>query len=412
MGKIQSVAAAIAALTLSAAAFARAGGFGTVASGSPEKTGDALYEGFRNPPKSARPRVWWHWMNGNITKDGIRKDLLWMHGAGIVGFHNFDAGVVICGSMPKRLAGNAGTEEEFEALVNDVWNSGRGNVTAGVGASKVFSGIGLEPDLSILSGDPKNLRFVHRILPDGEIYWLANLSDETKDITASFRTSGRRPVVWNAENASAGPVGYGFSDGRTDVRMKLTPYQALFVILAEDTDVRAVNLPETVDETMLEIATPWTVGFQPERGASESATSDRLVSLTESKEAGIRYFSGAATYSNIFRFDRKSGKGKAAVFLDLGDVKDLAEVTVNGKNLGVFWNAPFKVDITDALRYGKNTVEIKVVNMWHNRLVGDVQPGMTEKVTYTQMEFFKQDEPLLPAGLIGPVRLIGRSIIK
>lgn len=323
-----------------------------------------------------------------------------------------DAGVVICGSRPKRLAGKAGTEEEFEALVDDIWNSGRGNVSAGVDASKVFSDIGLKPDFSILSGDSKSLRFVHRILPGGDIYWLANLSDETKDITASFRTSGRKPVVWDAENASAEPVGYEFSDGRTDVRMKLDPHQALFVIFTEDTDVHAVNLPETVDETILEIETPWSVSFQPERGAPESATFDRLVSLTESEEAGIRYFSGAATYSNTFRFDRKSGKGKAAVILDLGDVKDLAEVTVNGKNLGVFWNAPFKVDITDALRYGKNTVEIKVVNMWHNRLVGDVQLGVTEKVTYTQMEFFKPDEPLLPAGLIGPVRLIGRSIIK
>lgn len=93
-------------------------------------------------------------------------------------------------------------------------------------------------------------------------------------------------------------------------------------------------------------------------------------------------------------------------------MKDLAEVTVNGKNLGVFWNAPFKVDITKAVRNGDNTIEVKVINMWHNRLVGDVQPGVTKKITYTQMEFFKPEEPLLPAGLLGPVRIIGETTTK
>ena len=93
-------------------------------------------------------------------------------------------------------------------------------------------------------------------------------------------------------------------------------------------------------------------------------------------------------------------------------MKDLAEVTVNGKNLGVFWNAPFKVDITKAVRNGENTIEVKVINMWHNRLVGDVQPGVTKKITYTQMEFFNPEEPLLPGGLIGPVRIIGETTTK
>ena len=118
------------------------------------------------------------------------------------------------------------------------------------------------------------------------------------------------------------------------------------------------------------------------------------------------------TYSNIFKLKKKEIRGKDSVILDLGDVKDLAEVTVNGKNLGVFWNAPFKVDITKAVRNGENTIEVKVINMWHNRLVGDVQPAVTKKITYTQMEFFKPEEPLLPAGLIGPVRIIGETTTK
>ena len=319
-----------------------------------------------------------------------------------------DAGVVICGSKPLKLASNTGgDEDEFKGLVNDIWNSGRKNVSAGVDATKVLTSIGLKPDFSIISGNGKDIKFVHRTLPDGEIYWVTNLSKEDRDITASFKTSGKKPVIWHAEDASTEPVSYEFADGRTNVTMSLAGHQSVFVVLTEDTDVAKVILPQVASQTLSEIDTPWTVSFQPERGAPESATFDKLVSLTESSVFGIKYFSGAATYSNTFRLKKKEIKDQDAVILDLGNVKDLAEVTVNGRNLGVYWNAPFKVDITDAVRGGTNTIEINVVNMWHNRLVGDVQPDATERITYTQMEFFKPDEPLLPAGLLGPVKVTG-----
>ncbi len=323
-----------------------------------------------------------------------------------------DAGITICGARPQKLASNTGTEEEFKALVSDIWNSGRKNVTAGIPAEKVLAGLALQPDFSIRSGNGKDVKFVHRSLPDGEIYWVANLSKDTRDFTATFRTTGRKPVIWHAEDASTEPAGYEFADGRTNVRMTLTQHQSVFVMFTDDTDVAKVELPQTSSETLVEISTPWSVRFQQGRGAPESATFDQLASLTESSEPGIKYFSGEATYSNTFKLKKKEIRSKDSVILDLGEVKDLAEVTLNGKNLGVIWNAPFKVDITKALRSGDNTIEVKVVNMWHNRLVGDVQPGATEKVTYTQMEFFKPEEPLLPAGLLGPVRIIGQTIDK
>jgi hypothetical protein len=320
-----------------------------------------------------------------------------------------DAGVVICGAKPQKLASNTGTEDEFKALVDDIWNSGRKNVTAGKDASAVLSSMNLDPDFNIVSGDGKDVKFVHRTIPQGEIYWVTNLSKDAKDITASFRTAGRKPVIWHAEDASTEPAGYEFTGGRTNVKLNLTQHQSIFVIFTESTDVAKVELPETKSETIAEINAPWSVRFQQERGAPESATFDRLVSLTENSEPGIKYFSGAATYSNTFNLKKKEIKSKNSIILDLGDVKDLAEVTVNGKNMGVYWNTPFKVDITKAVRNGENTIEIKVINMWHNRLVGDAQPGTSKKVTYTQMEFFKSEEPLLPAGLLGPVKIIGET---
>ena len=91
--------------------------------------------------------------------------------------------------------------------------------------------------------------------------------------------------------------------------------------------------------------------------------------------------------------------------LDLGDVKNLAEVVVNGKSLGVVWKHPFRVELTDAVKSGENKLEIKVVNLWVNRLIGDAQPGIKQKITYTTMPFYQANSPLLSSGLIGPVRI-------
>jgi hypothetical protein len=319
-----------------------------------------------------------------------------------------DAGIVICGEKPLKLASNTGTEEEFKALVDDIWNSGRKNVTVKVPVGKVLASAGVAPDFSIGKED-QSVKFVHRTLKDGEIYWITNLSKETKDITASFRTSGRKPVIWHAEDASTEPAAYEIADGRTNVKLSLTQHQSVFVMFLDKTEETKSALPEKTSSVIAEVSGPWKVAFQEKRGAPAEATFETLASLTESEDSGIKYFSGAATYTNAFELKKKALKANEVFILDLGDVKDLAEVTVNGKNLGVFWNAPFKVDITSAVKKGTNTIEVKVVNMWHNRLVGDVQPGVTDKVTYTHRQFFEADEPLLPAGLLGPVQVIGQK---
>ena len=101
---------------------------------------------------------------------------------------------------------------------------------------------------------------------------------------------------------------------------------------------------------------------------------------------------------------------RARLWLDLGDVKNLAGVTVNGKPLGIVWKTPFRVEATVALRPGANAVEIEVANLWVNRLIGDKQPGVTKTYTYTAVEFYKADSPLLPSGLLGPVRILRSEI--
>ena len=120
-------------------------------------------------------------------------------------------------------------------------------------------------------------------------------------------------------------------------------------------------------------------------------------------EGGIKYFSGTATYQNTFKMP-KLVKG-ATYEIDLGDVKNVAEVLVNGKNVGTAWKKPFKLDITEGVKKGLNTIEIRVTNLWVNRLIGDAQPDVKTKLTFTTMPFYRGQELLLPSGLLGEVKL-------
>jgi hypothetical protein len=97
------------------------------------------------------------------------------------------------------------------------------------------------------------------------------------------------------------------------------------------------------------------------------------------------------------------------IWLDLGSVKNLAEVVVNGKSVGIVWKPPFRVELKDSLKTGANILEVKVTNLWVNRLIGDAQLDAARKYTYTTEPFYRADSPLQPSGLLGPVKLM-RSI--
>ena len=162
-------------------------------------------------------------------------------------------------------------------------------------------------------------------------------------------------------------------------------------------------------ETEPTVNGPWKVNFPPDLGAPPSVTLDQLSSWTDNSEPGVKYFSGIGTYTKTI--DAQAGwfKHGTHVWPDLGDVKNMADVTVNGKSLGLVWHAPYRVDVTGALRAGTNEVTIKVTNAWVNRMIGDEQPGVTKKITFADVKPYKASSPLLPSGLIGPVRLVSVS---
>ena len=188
---------------------------------------------------------------------------------------------------------------------------------------------------------------------------------------------------------------------------------------------------------LLEISGPWKVFFPPDRQAPESITLPELVSWTEDADEGVKYFSGTATYRKTFLLDEIPGS--LPLLLDLGRVENLAEVTLNGGNLGVLWKPPFRVDISDAVREGQNRLEIKVTNLWTNRLIGDAKlhpdpeldyspnrPGWSAagplatlpdwvrnggrspvgRTSFVLWGFYGGDEPLMESGLLGPVKIM------
>ncbi|HTN35593.1 MAG TPA: hypothetical protein VL053_00880, partial [Arachidicoccus sp.] len=155
----------------------------------------------------------------------------------------------------------------------------------------------------------------------------------------------------------------------------------------------------------------WTVQFDPNWGGPESAVFTKLVDWSQHKDKRIRYYAGKALYSKRFDFQYgvvEADTERQPLFLDLGVVNDIASVKLNGYSLGIVWTAPWRVDITGLLQNKDNLLEIEVINQWPNRLIGDAALPKEQRLTNTNIAF-KKDAPLLPSGLLGPVRILRRT---
>jgi hypothetical protein len=202
------------------------------------------------------------------------------------------------------------------------------------------------------------------------------------------------------------------------------------------------NVP-AIPEPML-IQGPWNLEFEKNRGAPEQATLDQLISWSAHQNEGIKYFSGTATYRCKFQVPQQILFPGSRLYLDLGKVCVIAEPMLNGNELGILWKPPFLVDITDSVKAGTNELAVSVVNLWPNRLIGDEhlpddcewvpnyrgragwgmalkewpqwlldnQPSPTGRVTFTTWKHWNKDDPLLESGLIGPVRIIARAMVR
>lgn len=324
------------------------------------------------------------------------------------------SGAIVVGPKPTGSPSLNDDRTAFNTIVAELW--GVDNTVKSIGNGKVYTGESIEKVLTALQVKPDfeytkpqvdtQLLYVHRELPEQELYWVNNRNDRTENLEATFRVSGKTVEIWHPETGKIEPASYSFAEGRTKVALHLEPNDAVFVVFKENATKTAEILPAVTETKLTAIEGNWNLSFQKERGAPSDITIDKLNSWTESSEAGVKYFSGTGTYSKTIDAPKSWFKKAGQLWIDLGEVKNLAEVIVNGKSLGIVWKQPFRVDATGVLKPGKNTLEIKVTNLWVNRLIGDMQPDVKNKITYTTMPFYKADAPLLPSGLLSTVTIL------
>ncbi len=330
-------------------------------------------------------------------------------------------GAIIVGNKPTDSPSLSDDEARFHKLADQLFGSGtpaagtvrklgKGRVYIGMSANDVLKTLGTQQDFEYTKPETDtSLMFVHRRLDDGELYFVDNRNARAEQLDATFRVVGKTPELWDPATGTTSPVSYKIADGRTTISLHLDPNGSTFVVFTEPTMHTSVELPEQHESPVSlfneALNSGWQVSFQPGRGVPESAEFDHLTSWSENANDGIRYFSGTATYTKTLNVPESDINPGAHYWLDLGEVKDVAEVAVNGKDLGILWKTPFRVDVTGALKPGSNELVIKITNLWVNRLIGDQQSYAVKKYTFTDFAPYKADSPLLPSGLLGPVRI-------
>lgn len=252
--------------------------------------------------------------------------------------------------------------------------------------------------------DAGELDWIHRRAGDVDIYFVASRWDPKEKVACTFRVAGKQPELWDPVTGQIrDAVAFRQENGRTTVPLEFNPRGSVFVVFRRPVTGNgpgASNYPAVTP--LAEITGSWEVAFDPHWGGPARVTFDTLTDWTKRPEEGVRYYSGTAVYRKEFTLPSLAGR----LWLDLGQVHEIAAVKFNGVDLGVVWAKPARVDITGAARAGKNDLEITVVNLWPNRLIGDDRLPKEKRLTQTNLQKFSGATPLYPSGLLGPVEIL------
>ena len=259
-----------------------------------------------------------------------------------------------------------------------------------------FSAYGLERDMIV----PEDVAWMHRSGELGDIYFVANQREETRTFTASMRINGRKPECWNPVTGEMNThPSYRIHDNRTEVTLTLAPNESVFIVFpteeAADKERTSTDKREPLNRTLE--TEEYTVTFL---ATGKTVVRKDLFDWSKEEDEQIRYYSGTAVYKATFRWKDKLKKGQP-VYLNLGKVCNLSTVRVNGIDCGTVWTAPYRADITSALKKGTNELEIEVTNTWANALKGVDEGKAPYDGIWTNAKYRKQEDTLLPAGLLG-----------
>lgn len=398
------------------------------------------------------------------------------------------AGAAVSSPAPKRtqtLANFPEADKNLKSVVAELWGDcngtsitehavGRGKIYWGKSIADILSSLHLVCDFGFESSDAsEQIVYKHRRTDSVDIYFVSNQRDQKTAIKAKFRVTGKAPELWHADTGVIEPAPvYSEKNGYTSVPLLFDPSGSVFVVFRDVTSAdHAVSLSApphadyqlnaTGDSLSLYTATPgvysvatakgrsltgkagtsaalalddhWTVLFPSNLGAPPSIKLDKLASLSDHADPGVRYFSGTCTYTRDVDLPSDMLAQGNKVFIDLGTVKNLAQVRINGVDFGVLWKPPFRVNIAGALKPGNNHIEIEITNNWANRLIGDEQlpddcewiavpgrgwrlkewpkwfiennPRPSPRIAFATWKYYSKGDPLPASGLIGPFKL-------
>lgn len=334
-------------------------------------------------------------------------------------------GATVVGAAPDHSAELKNYPEsdiEVRKIAKEIWGDldgklhterrlGKGRIIWGKTPREILLADGVLPDFSFSAdvGDQEQFDYIHRADGETDIYFVINRTDKPQTRDFTFRVASKQPEIWDAITGKlVMATSYKQDNGTTTLSLAFEKFGSYFVVFRKPVAKNAQglatrNFPELTE--LSELGGSWTASFDPQWGGPAKTQFPKLLSWTKRKEEGIKYYSGAATYTKTFDVHKTTGR----LFLDLGDVKDVAELRLNGKKLGVLWCAPWRIEITDAVKQHGNLLEVKVINLWANRVVHDLSLPVAQRLTKTH-EVFRFDmlninTPLLESGLLGPVKL-------
>lgn len=336
-------------------------------------------------------------------------------------------GATVAGPPPQMsadLKNYPGCDEQVRKIAAEVWGDldgktrterryGKGRVFWGKTPRDILLADGIKPDFTFPGQDtiPDQFDYIHRSAGSSEIYFVINRKNCRVTSEFTFRVAGKQPEIWDAVTGEMRKAAaFRQEDGCTTLSLELERFGSLFIVFSDhiSADTRGEARTNFLELTGLTVLNgPWRVSFDPEWGGPGETEFPALVSWTDNTNEGIRYYSGKATYRKIFDLANIPDN---RIFLDLGNLSHVAEVRLNGRNLGILWCSPWRVEITGYVKASGNILEIDVINLWANRVIGDLNLPRDKRITTTH-DTFRFDElrgktPLIESGLLGPVRIL------
>jgi hypothetical protein len=328
-------------------------------------------------------------------------------------------GATVVGPKPEQSPGLLDfpeTDNDVRELAFEIWGDldgqsrtkrdyGKGKIVWGLPLKQVLAEAGVVKDAEF-NYDEDKVAWIHRRDGDTDIYFVVNRTNNPLDLTGRFNATGKNVELWHADNGSVELAAYSMDSLSTTVPLNLSENQAVFVVFSNKALQPSRVLSEKQYIELTQLTGEWNVSFPPGLGAPENIRLQPLSSWTNNTAEGVKFFSGTASYTKTFEVKKDWLKSGEEVLLDFGDVKDMAEVYVNGTRLDLLWHFPYEVNITNVVKAGSNKLEIKVTNQWTNRLVGDREHPDQKILASAPAPFGRRQYELTPAGLIGPVKLL------